>query len=76
MKKIIDWLYWEGIRKFTIASFILGFGGIILISIENTKNIGAFVLLSWLVCGIAYLIFAWWYEKEQEKNLKKDEENS
>ena len=67
MKKIIEWLYWEGIRKFAIASFIVVLVGSILESIENTKTIGAIILVSWLVCGIAYLIFARWYEKNQEK---------
>ena len=73
MKKIIDWLYWEGIRKFTIVSFIIALGGTILITIENTKHIGAIILISWLICGIAYLIFARWYEKKQEKIFKKFE---
>lgn len=76
MKKIIDWLYWEGIRRFTIASFIIGFCGLILINLDNTEHIGAFILISWLICGIAYLIFARWYEDKQRKNLKKDEKNS
>ena len=75
MKKIIDWLYWEGIRKFTIVSFINGFGGIILISIESTELLGSIVLISWLICGIAYLIFARWYEDKQRKNFEEDEEN-
>lgn len=76
MKKIIDWLYWEGIRKFVITSFIIILGGTILISIENTEHIGGIVLISWLICTIAYLFFACWYEKEQEKNLKKNKKNS
>ena len=67
MKKIIEWLYWEGIRKFIIASFIVVLVGSILESIENTKIIGAIILISWLIFGIAYLIFARWYEKNQEK---------
>ncbi len=71
MKKIIEWLYWEGIRKFIIPSFIVILGGTILISIENTKHIGGIVLISWLICGIAYLIFARWYEKNSEKTLDK-----
>lgn len=68
MKKIIDWLYWEGIRKFTIASFITMFGGLILINIERTETLGAVVLISWMILGIIYLIFATWYEKNSQKN--------
>ena len=68
MKKIIEWLYWEGIRKFIIVSFIVILGGTILISIESTKHIGGIVLLSWLICGISYLIFARWYEENQKNS--------
>ena len=75
MKKIIDWLYWEGIRKFTITSFITMFGGLILINIDRTKTLGAIVLISWMILGIAYLFFALWYEDKQRKNFEKDEEN-
>lgn len=71
MKKIIDWLYWEGIRRFTITSFIVLFGGIILINIDCTETLGAIVIISWLVLGIAYLIFAIWYEKKFQKNIDK-----
>lgn len=67
MKKIIEWLYWEGIRKFIITSLIVIFGGTILISIESTNHIGGIVLISWLILAIAYLIFARWYEENQEK---------
>jgi hypothetical protein len=74
MKKIIEWLYWEGIRKFTIASFITMFGGIILINIERTETLGAVVLISWLILGIIYLIFANWYEKKYQKDIDIDED--
>ena len=74
MKKIIEWLYWEGIRKFTIASFIAMFGGMILINIERTETLGAIVLISWLILGIIYLIFANWYEKKYQKNIDIDED--
>ena len=74
MKKIIDWLYWEGIRKFTIASFITMFGGLILINIERTETLGAVVLIFWLILGIIYLIFATWYEKKSQKDINIDED--
>lgn len=74
MKKIIEWLYWEGIRKFTIASFITMFGGMILINIERTETLGAVVLISWLILGIIYLIFANWYEKKYQKSIDIDED--
>lgn len=71
MKKIIDWLYWEGIRKFTMVSFIVLFGGIILIDIDRTETLGATVIISWLILGITYLIFAIWYEKKSQKGIDK-----
>lgn len=71
MKKIIDWLYWEGIRRFTITSFIVLFGGIILINIDRTETLGATIIISWLILGIAYLIFAIWYEKKSQKSIDK-----
>jgi hypothetical protein len=74
MKKIIEWLYWEGIRKFTIASFIAMFSGMILINIERTETLGAVVLISWLILGIIYLIFANWYEKKYQKDIDIDED--
>ena len=74
MKKIIEWLYWEGIRKFTIASFITMFGGLILINIDRTETLGAVVLISWMILGIAYLFFALWYEKKSQKTIDNDEE--
>ena len=74
MKKIIDWLYWEGIRKFTITSFITMFGGLILINIDRTKTLGAVVLISWMTLGIVYLFFALWYEKKFQKTIDNDEE--
>ena len=74
MKKIIDWLYWEGIRKFTIASFITMFGGLILINIDRTETLGAVVLISWMILGMVYLFFARWYEKKFQKTIDNDEE--
>lgn len=71
MKKIIDWLYWEGIRRFTIVSFIVIFCGIILINIDRTETLGATVIIFWLILGIAYLIFAIWYEKKSQKSIDK-----
>ena len=74
MKKIIEWLYWEGIRKFTIASFITMFGGLILINIERTETLGAVVLISWMILGMIYLFFALWYEKKSQKDIDIDED--
>lgn len=71
MKKIIDWLYWEGIRRFTIASFIIMFGGGILINIDRTETFGAVVLISWTILAIIYFIFANWYEKKFQKSIDK-----
>lgn len=74
MKKFIDWLYWEGIRRFTITSFIITFGSLILINIDRTEIFGAVVLISWMILGIVYLIFACWYEKKYSKTIDIDEE--
>ena len=71
MKKIIDWLYWEGIRKFIIASFIVMFGGGVLINIDRTETLGTVVLISWMTFAIIFLIFANWYEKKFQKPIDK-----
>ena len=71
MKKIIDWLYWEGIRKFIIASLITLFGGLILIAFDRTEILGAVIIISCFILVIIYLIFAIWYEKKFQKSIDK-----